>query len=64
MLNHGELIRAMIETNPGVIFVCGSTPLKKGVTESLSKILEEGHNKDLSRLLLEQGRIMFECFGN
>lgn len=65
MRRNAKTLQSLIENENALILCCGSTGLKKGVTDVLDKILEEGGigGKELSRKLLEEGRIMFECFG-
>lgn len=61
--DNSHIILDLLVKKPGVVFVCGSTPLRRGVTSALDKIFADCGLKDGVGKLIKEGRIMFECFG-
>lgn len=58
-----QLIVDMLMKRTGVVYVCGSNPLRKGVIESLNTIFARNGDPDFTQKLIQQNRLMFECFG-
>lgn len=63
LLKNEELVTDLLLSKNGIVYVCGSNPLRKGITAALEKIFKAAGQDDALRKLVKDGRIMFECFG-
>jgi sulfite reductase alpha subunit-like flavoprotein len=57
------LIVDMLKKRNGVVYVCGSNPLRKGVIEALNTIFSRYGEPQYAQKLIQESRLMFECFG-
>lgn len=60
---HKSLIIDLLKNKAGVVMVCGSTPLKKGIVQTLEKIFKEAGDEEYVQRMIKEGRLSFECFG-
>lgn len=58
-----NIIVDMLMKRKGSVYVCGSNPLRKGVIESLNTIFSRNGDPQYTSKLLQENRLMFECFG-
>jgi sulfite reductase alpha subunit-like flavoprotein len=58
-----SLILDMLMRRNGVVYVCGSNPLRKGVIEALNSIFSKHSEPLFAQKLIQDSRLMFECFG-
>jgi len=58
-----EVIVDLLKNKNGVVFVCGSLALKRGVTMALEKIFKEAGDEEYVQKMIKEGRVAFECFG-
>lgn len=64
MTKNSDIIVELLMKKKGVVFVCGSNPLRKGVISALELILMDAGYEDTVKKMITEGKIMFECFGS
>lgn len=63
MSKNADIIIELLMKKNGIVYVCGSNSLRKGVISSLELILMDAGYKNVVKPMVNEGRIMFECFG-
>lgn len=60
---NSEIIVDFLIKKKGIVYVCGSNSLRKGVISALDLIFIDAGLKNEVKKMIADSRIMFECFG-
>ena len=63
LLKNPEIVIDLLLKKKGLVYVCGSTPLRKGIIQALDTLFSQSGHPNALAQMTKESRIMFECFG-